>query len=128
MIPEGLCYTKDHEWARVDGGELVLGITHHAQQALGDLTYVELPKIGKVCKAGDALLVVESHKAASDVYAPVASTVAAVNQALADAPELINHDPYGQGWICRFKDWDREGLKSLLTPEAYRKLLASESA
>ena len=118
-------YTKDHEWVRIDGDELVLGITHHAQEALGDLTYVELPKVGKAYKAHDPLAVVESHKAASDVYAPVAATVAGINQALSNEPEQINRDPYGQGWICRFKDWDRHGLKSLLTPEAYGKLIAS---
>lgn len=125
MVPEGLHYTKDHEWVCVDGDELVLGITHHAQEALGDLTYVELPKVGKAYKAHDPLAVVESHKAASDVYAPLAATVASVNEALADAPEKINQDPYSQGWICRLKDWDRNGLKSLMTPEAYRNLLAS---
>jgi glycine cleavage system H protein len=125
MIPEGLYYTKDHEWLRVEGEELVLGITHHAQEALGDLTYVEVPKVGKTCKAHDPLAVVESHKAASDVYAPVAATVASVNPTLANEPEQINRDPYGQGWICRFKDWDRAGLKSLLTPEAYGTLIAS---
>jgi glycine cleavage system H protein len=125
MIPEGLHYTNDHEWVRVDGDELVLGITHHAQEALGDLTYVELPKVGKAYKAHDPVAVVESHKAASDVYAPLAATVAVVNTALSDAPEQINHDTYGEGWICRFKDWDRKGLKGLLTPDAYRTLIAS---
>ena len=125
MIPEGLYYTKDHEWVRVDGNELVLGITHHAQEALGDLTYVEVPKVGKAYKAHDPLAVVESHKAASDVYAPVAATVASVNTTLSNEPEQINRDPYGQGWICRLKDWDRNGLKGLLTPEAYGKLIAS---
>ena len=124
MIPEGLYYTKDHEWIRVDGPELVIGITHHAQEALGDLTFVELPKIGKVLMAHDSLSVVESHKAASDVYAPVAGTIAAANAALTTEPERINHDPYGDGWICRLKDWDRSGLKALLTPAQYAQFLA----
>ena len=125
MIPEGLQYSKDHEWVRVDGAELVVGITHHAQEALGDLTFVELPKVGKTLKAHDSLSVVESHKAASDVYAPVAGTVAAANAALASEPERINRDPYGDGWICRLKDWDRNGLKALLTPAQYAQFLAS---
>lgn len=123
MIPDGLHYTKDHEWIRVDGAELVIGITHHAQKALGDLTFVDLPKPGKAYKAHDALAVVESHKAASDVYAPVAGTVAAVNTALATEPERINRDPYGEGWICRLKDWDRNGLGELLTPAQYTRLI-----
>lgn len=124
MIPEGLHYTKDHEWVRVEGAELVIGITHHAQEALGDLTFVELPKPGKALKAHDPLSVVESHKAASDVYAPVAGTVAAVNDALASEPERINRDPYGEGWICRLKDWDPATLKALLTAAQYGQFLA----
>ena len=125
MIPEGLSYTKDHEWVRVDGAELVIGITHHAQEALGDLTFVDLPKAGKTFKAHDPMSVVESHKAASDVYAPVAGTVAAVNAALSAEPERINRDPFGDGWICRLKDWDRNGLKTLLTPAQYAQFLTS---
>jgi len=124
MIPEGLYYTKDHEWLKIEGAEAVVGITDHAQSALGDLTFVEMPKVGKTVKAHDPLAVVESVKAASDIYAPVAGTVAAANDALAKAPETINQAPYEAGWICRLKDFDKAGLKALLTAEQYRKLLA----
>ncbi|MEI6210134.1 MAG: glycine cleavage system protein GcvH [bacterium] len=125
MIPEGLGYTKDHEWVRVEGAELVVGITFHAQQLLGDLTFVELPKVGKTLQTHDPLSVVESTKAASDIFAPLAGTVAAVNAALSNDPGAINRDPYGDGWICRLKDWDRQGLPLLLTSVQYSQLLAS---
>ncbi len=125
MIPEGLYYTKDHEWLRVEGAEVVIGITHHAQEALGDLTFVELPKVGKTVKAHEPLSVVESHKAASDVYAPVAGMVGAVNAALSNEPERINRDPYGEGWICRLTNWDRNGLAALMNPAQYAQFLAS---
>ena len=124
MIPDGLYYTKDHEWLKIEGDLAIVGITHHAQKALGDLTFVEVPKVGKVLNAHDPLAVVESVKAASDVYAPVAGTVAAANGALAAAPEIINKSPYEDGWICKLKDIDKASVKTLLTAEQYRKLLA----
>ena len=124
MIPEGLYYTKDHEWLKIEGAEAVVGITDHAQSSLGDITFVETPKVGKVVKPHASLAVVESVKAASDISAPVAGTVAVANEALAKAPETINLAPYGAGWICRLKDFDTAGLKGLLTAEQYRQLLA----
>ena len=125
MIPESLRYTKDHEWVRVEGAELVIGITHHAQELLGDLTFVDLPKVGKTLKEHDTLSVVESTKAASDIFAPLTGTVTAANAALSADPGVINRDPYGEGWICRLKDWDQQRLPSLLTPAQYAQLLAS---
>lgn len=124
MIPEGLYYTKDHEWVRIEGDQAVVGITDHAQTALGDITFVEAPKPGKAVKTHDQLAVVESVKAASDIYAPVAGVVAAANDALANAPETINQSPYEAGWICRLKDFDKADLKDLLTAGQYGKLLA----
>jgi glycine cleavage system H protein len=125
MEPEKLYYTKDHEWLRVEeGAEAVVGITDHAQEALGDITFVELPKPGKRVKAGDQLAVIESVKAASDIFAPVSGTVSEGNQALAQAPEKVNQDPYGAGWICRLTGCDRSGVKDLMTAEQYKQYLA----
>ncbi len=103
-IPEELRYTKSHEWVRtLADGSVEIGITDHAQTALGDLVFVEVPQTGTVLSAGDACAVVESVKAASDVYSPMGGEVLAGNEALATRPELINQDPYGQGWILRLK-------------------------
>ncbi|MDX1656852.1 MAG: glycine cleavage system protein GcvH [Candidatus Competibacteraceae bacterium] len=103
-IPTELKYTQSHEWVRDNGdGTVTVGITDHAQQQLGDLVFVEAPETGRTLEAGEACAVVESVKAASDVYAPVAGEVVDSNQALADSPELINSDPYGEGWIYRIK-------------------------
>lgn len=123
-VPSGLQYTKEHEWIRREGdGTVVVGITDHAQHQLGELVYVELPEAGRVLQPGDAMAVVESTKAASDVYAPVAGTVTAVNPALASQPELVNTDPYGQGWLVRLKPADG-ATAGLLDPAAYTALLA----
>ena len=123
MVPDGLQYTKEHEWVRLEAnGEAVVGITDHAQHELGDITFVETPKVGKVCKAHDALGVVESVKAASDIFAPVAGTVQAINPALAKEPEIVNRDPYGAGWICRLANMT---AGALLTPQQYRDFLAT---
>ena len=122
-LPGDLLYTKEHEWLRRESdGSVTVGITEHAATALGDLVYVELPEVGQDCDAGGEMAVVESVKAASDVYAPVAGTVTAVNEELADDPEKINADPYGDGWIVRIdaSDFD-EG--DLMTPDAYQELL-----
>ena len=124
MIPEGLYYTEEHEWLRMDGDDAVVGITHHAQKALGDITFVELPKVGKTLKAHDAMAVIESVKAASDVYAPVAGAVAAVNTALESAPESINQAPYAEGWIVRLNKVDKAGLFGLMKPAQYEAFLA----
>ena len=121
-LPGDLQYTKDHEWLRrEDDGNVTVGITDHAQAALGDLVYVELPEVGQELEAGGEMAVVESVKAASDVYAPLAGTVVAVNEALADDPEKINADPYGDGWIVRMEAVDDSG--ETMGPDDYQTLL-----
>ena len=122
-LPGDLLYTNDHEWLRREpDGSVTVGITGHAANALGDLVYVELPEVGQDVDAGGEMAVVESVKAASDVYAPVAGSIMAVSERLADDPEKINADPYGDGWIVRIdaSDFD-EG--DLMTPDAYQELL-----
>jgi glycine cleavage system H protein len=127
-IPGDLKFMKSHEWARVeDKGTVTVGISDHAQGLLGDLVYVELPSIGDTVKAGSACAVVESVKAASDVYAPLSGTVVAVNEALPDKPETINEDAYGDGWIFVIKpDNLAEEQEELLDPDAYAELIESE--
>jgi glycine cleavage system H protein len=121
-LPGDLQYTSDHEWLRrEEDGNVTIGITEHAQQALGDLVYVELPEVDQDVESGGDMAVVESVKAASDVYAPISGTVVAVNEALSDDPEVINSDPYGEGWIVRLKPGGDEG--DLLSPDAYQSLL-----
>ena len=115
-LPGDLLYTNDHEWLRrEDDGSVTIGITDHAATALGDLVYVELPEVGQDVEAGGEMAVVESVKAASDVYAPVAGSVAAVNEELSDDPEKINADPYGDGWIVRLEIEDEAGLTAELS-------------
>ncbi|MEM9402439.1 MAG: glycine cleavage system protein GcvH [Pseudomonadota bacterium] len=121
-LPGDLLYTDEHEWLRrEDDGSVTIGITQHAQAALGDLVYVELPEIDQQVDAGGDMAVVESVKAASDVYAPIAGTVVAVNETLSDDPETINNDPYGDGWIVRLKPTGDEG--SLMSPDDYQTFL-----
>lgn len=121
-LPGDLLYTSDHEWLRREqDGSVTVGITDHAQSALGDLVYVELPEVGQEVDAGGDMAVVESVKAASDVYAPIAGTVVEVNDSLADDPEAINNDPYGDGWIVRLQPGGDEG--DLLSPGDYQALL-----
>ena len=122
-------YTKDHEWIRLDGDVATVGITEHAQEQLGDIVYVELPEIGrKVEKGGDAA-VVESVKAASDVYAPIAGEIVEINQAVVDEPSLVNLDPMGKGWLFKMKIADRSQVEALMDEQAYRILIDSaESA
>ena len=103
MIPKELSYTKTHEWAKVEGDVAIVGITHFAQEQLGDITFIELPQIGQKFNRGDEKGSIESVKAASEIYSPVSGEVIAVNEELENAPEKINQDPYGQGWIARFK-------------------------
>lgn len=123
-LPGDLLFTDDHEWLRrEDDGSVTVGITDHAQAALGDLVYVELPELGQDVDSGGDMAVVESVKAASDVYAPIDGTVTAVNEALSDDPEIINGDPYGDGWIVRLKPSDALDEGSLLAPDAYQALL-----
>jgi glycine cleavage system H protein len=124
-VPGDLKYTKDHEWIRIeDDGSVTLGITDHAQESLGDLVFVELPEQGDSPGAGDGIAVVESVKAASDVYAPFECTVDEVNGTLADEPEKVNSDPYGDGWIARLTPASPAALDDLLDAEAYEQLLA----
>lgn len=122
-LPGDLLYTNDHEWLRRESdGSVTVGITEHAATALGDLVYVELPEVGQDVDTGGEMAVVESVKAASDVYAPVAGNVSAVNEELADEPEKINADPYGDGWIVRLTVGNiDEG--ELMSPDAYQQLL-----
>lgn len=126
-IPGDLKFLKSHEWARVEeDGSVTVGISDHAQGLLGDLVYVELPNVGDRIEAGNACAVVESVKAASDVYAPVTGTVIAVNDALSDKPETINEDAYGEGWIYVLKMEEPEQLEELLAPDDYAELLEDE--
>ena len=126
-IPGDLKFLKSHEWARVEGdGRITIGISDHAQGLLGDLVYVELPNVGDTVEAGNACAVVESVKAASDVYAPVSGKVVEVNAALADKPETINEDAYGDGWLFVVESSDVEQLNELLAPDDYAELLEDE--
>jgi len=123
-LPGDLLYTNEHEWLRKeDDGSVSVGITDHAQAALGDLVYVELPEIDQDVELNGEMAVVESVKAASDVYAPIAGVVVAVNDALADDPETINNDPYGDGWIVRLMPSADIDESELMDPDAYQELL-----
>ena len=119
-VPDGLFYTKEHEWIRVEGDEVVIGITDHAQDALTDIVYIELPEVGEVCEDMGEFAVVESVKSASPIFAPLAGEITAVNDALDDAPELMNQDPYGEGWIIRMKLDDPSAVSTLMTAADYR--------
>ncbi len=126
-IPGDLKFMKSHEWARVEGdGKVTVGISDHAQGLLGDLVYVDLPEVGDRVEAGNACAVVESVKAASDVYAPISGTVVAVNSALADKPETINEDAYGEGWLFVVEVDDADQLNDLLAPDDYAELLEDD--
>jgi glycine cleavage system H protein len=122
--PKNLRYTKDHEWARRDGAGVVVGITAHAQEALGDVVYVELPKVGDTLTAGSPFGVVESTKAVSELFAPLSGKVTKVNAALSDEPSTINSDPYGAGWMVEVAPSDPAQLERLLDADAYGELLA----
>ncbi|MGE8214125.1 glycine cleavage system protein GcvH [Stenotrophomonas sp.] len=126
-IPGDLKFLKSHEWARVEGSNRVtVGISDHAQGLLGDLVYVELPAVGDSIQAGTGVAVVESVKAASDVYSPVSGTVLEVNEALADKPETINEDAYGEGWLFVVELSEPEQLNDLLGPDDYAEMLENE--
>jgi len=128
-LPGDLLFTSEHEWLRrEDDGSVTIGITDHAQAALGDLVYVELPEVGQDVESGGDMAVVESVKAASDVYAPIDGTVTAVNEELADDPEKINADPYGDGWILRIQPADSVDEGALMSPDDYQALLDEEEA
>ena len=121
-IPSELRYSSDHEWIRVDGDIVTIGITEYAQDALGDVVFVELPESGADVAAGDSFSEVESTKSVSDIYAPVSGSVSEVNDQLDGAPELLNSDPYGEGWICRISMTDPGQLDSLMDADGYRAL------
>jgi len=121
-LPEDRRYTKDHEWAMREGERVRIGITEYAQDALGDVVFVQLPQLGITVEAGGECGEVESTKSVSDVYAPVAGTVVEVNTELAEAPERLNEDPYGAGWICLLEPSDPSSLDALLDAEAYEAL------
>jgi glycine cleavage system H protein len=124
-VPDDLRYTADHEWARLEGGQIRIGITDYAQDALGDVVFVQLPELGLKVSEGDSFSEVESTKSVSDVYAPVSGTVADVNGDLSDAPQRLNEDPYGEGWLCVIALDDPAAYETLLDADAYRKLIES---
>ena len=123
QIPEDLRYSSDHEWVKVEDGKARVGITDYAQDALGDVVFVDLPEVGTAAAAGASISEVESTKSVSDIYAPVSGTISDVNAELADAPERLNEDPYGEGWICVIDLQDAAELDGLLDAAAYRALV-----
>ena len=126
-VPEDLHYSKDHEWVRVEGGEAVVGITDYAQNSLGDVVYVELPKAGDEFAANEPFGSVESVKAVSEVFTPVAGAITQINESLADEPETVNTDPYGQGWMIRVKMSHPGEVDSLLTAAEYEDFTKAET-
>lgn len=124
QIPDHLRYSDDHEWVAATGSRARIGITDYAQDALGDVVYVQLPQVGAVVVAGQSFGEVESTKSVSDVYSPVSGTVVAVNEALASTPELLNTDPYGDGWVCELELSAPTEIDTLLTATAYAQLIA----
>lgn len=124
QVPPELRYTSDHEWVAITGSRVRVGITDYAQDALGDIVYVQVPATGTTVSAGDAFGEVESTKSVSDIYAPVSGSVVAVNEALSSAPESVNTDPYGSGWLCEIECSDPSQLDALLDASAYQALTA----
>jgi glycine cleavage system H protein len=125
--PADLRYSRNHEWARANqDGSVTIGITDHAQDQLGDLVYVEVPEQGREVEADEACAVVESVKAASDVYSPIAGTVIESNEDLADKPEVVNQDAYGEGWLIRLKPASSDAMNALMDADAYREFVESE--
>ena len=122
-VPEELRYTKEHEWIRVEGDLVVIGVTDYAQNALTDVVWVELPELGAVVGSMDSFASVESVKSVSEIYAPISGEVIEINDVLEDSPELINEDPYGKGWICKMSISDNSELASLLDGTTYRGLI-----
>ena len=128
QIPDDLRYTKDHEWVRIDDGRVRIGITDYAQDALGDIVFVDLPAVGRKVAAGESFSEVESTKSVSDIYAPVSGTVAEINTDLGDAPQQMNEDPYGDGWLCVIQPDDPIDESALIDAAAYRELTEGEGA
>lgn len=122
-VPKNLKYTKEHEWARSEGNVLVVGVTAHAQESLGDVVYVELPKVGASVTAGQPFGVIESTKAVSELFAPLSGKVVKVNDALTDNPQTVNQDPYGAGWLIELEPSDAGQVAGLLTADAYEQFI-----
>lgn len=123
MYPDNLRYSEDHEWVKVDGDHGIVGITHHAQEALGDIVFVELPEVGDEVEQGDTAGSIESVKAVSDIYSPLSGEIAEVNDALEDAPEVVNSSPYEEGWILKIKIAEPAQLDGLMDSAAYQEFL-----
>lgn len=119
-LPEGLLYTADHEWVRIEGDTATVGVTDYAQDALGDIVYIALPAIGRAVAAGESFAEIESTKSVNDVYSPFAGEVTGINEELSSAPEAVNADPYGRGWICTVKLVDPAALGGLMSADEYR--------
>lgn len=126
-FPEDLRYTKDHEWARKDGGRITVGVTSFAVEQLGDITLVDLPEVGSTATAGEAFGTIESVKSVSDLYAPVSGTVTKINEALEDRPELVNESPYGEGWMVEIELAGDDEYEAMLARDAYAELVAEAS-
>ena len=126
-VPEDLHYSKDHEWVRVDGNEAIIGITDFAQNSLGDVVYVELPKAGETFSASESFGTVDSVKTASELFTPVSGAIAKINELLADQPELVNTDPYGEGWMIRVNMSNPGEVDSLLTAAEYEDFTKAET-
>ncbi|ABB15449.1 MULTISPECIES: glycine cleavage system protein GcvH [Carboxydothermus] len=126
VVPKDLKYSREHEWIKVDGNIGIIGITDFAQKSLGDIVFIELPGVGDEISAGDSFGVVESVKAASDLYAPVSGKVVEVNEEVIESPQLVNEDPYGKGWMIKVEISNEAELDELLSPEDYEKLLEEE--
>ncbi len=123
-VPDNLKYTKNHEWALIDGDNATMGITDYAQSELGDVVFIELPAVGDTVSKGDAIGTIEAVKTVADVYTPVSGEVVEINEALNDASELVNKDPYGEGWIAKIKISDLSEIDGLLDSEDYKKLVS----
>ena len=126
-VPNDLRYTDEHEWARVEGKLATIGITHHAQEALGDIVFVDLPEVGRPIKKGEAIGAVESVKAVSDLFSPVSGKVLAINTELTNLPDAVNKEPYGAGWMVKLELSAPAEVEQLLTADAYKTLLAKEA-
>jgi glycine cleavage system H protein len=127
MTPNDRKFTKTHEWVKIDGDRALVGISDHAQDSLGDITFVELPSVGKKMTTGKACCVIESVKAASDINAPVSGEIASVNRDVQSQPEIINKDPYGKGWIFTLKDFSKADLDGLMDSKSYEAFVSSEA-
>jgi glycine cleavage system H protein len=125
VIPEDLYYSEEHEWVRIDDGIATIGITDYAQDQLGDIVYVDLPAVGDVIDAGSAIGELESTKSVSDIFAPIAGEIVARNDALEGSPEVVNSDPYGEGWLLKVRPSDEDPTEALLSSEAYASIVST---